>query len=150
MLPDLNNQMIPCPITIELLGIDNKDFLGLKVSRFNSQTLSSTGYFFFLNQEYWQMTDEEKQNYGSKQIEGTRIKKDSLEYQYWLKDMLVQNGFDYIFDNTKFNNQYHDICWEVLSNGDDSKNDPVKEDVLESYLKITDFDKSLRKVNKKV
>lgn len=36
LLPDLNNQMIPCPITIELLGIDNKDFLGLKVSRYNS------------------------------------------------------------------------------------------------------------------
>ena len=54
-LLDVHGEKIP--LSISLLGFDNTSYLGIKVSAYNPHTIKELGFFFTVNQQYWEMTD---------------------------------------------------------------------------------------------
>jgi hypothetical protein len=60
--------------------------------------------------------------------------------------MLKQEGFNLLFEKTKFFD--NKLCWDICSNSEESKTDPIIVDVLESYLMPQKIKKHLAKRNK--
>jgi hypothetical protein len=57
-LLDVHGEKIP--LTISLLGYDNKYYLGIKVVVYNPQLIKDAGFFFSVDQEYWALGEEQK------------------------------------------------------------------------------------------
>jgi hypothetical protein len=55
-LLDINGEKVP--LTISLLGYDNKSYLGIKVVAYNPQQIKELGFFFTVNQAYWELSQE--------------------------------------------------------------------------------------------
>lgn len=51
-------------VTVDLLGIDDSEFLGIKATQFLKKNLTEVGFFLFVNTKKWEMTEEEKKVYG--------------------------------------------------------------------------------------
>jgi len=49
----------PRLVTIQLMGVDDKYFLGIKITLFNQKQLKEEGYFFFVNQKRWALSAAE-------------------------------------------------------------------------------------------
>lgn len=120
-------------VTIDLLGVDDQEFLGIKVTQFLKKNLTEVGYFLFVNTSKWEMSQEDKKVYGPEKLQNRRSKKEALFHYYWIEKVLRNGGFNFIFENTKFRDGSH-ISWEINNIGEDSKPDYVCEDVLESYI----------------
>jgi hypothetical protein len=120
-------------VTIDLLGVDDCEFLGIRVSQFLKKNLTEVGYFLFVNTKKWEMSEEDKKTYGPQKLQNRRSKKEALLSYYWLEKILKNGGFDFLFSNTKFKGDSQ-IFWEVSNLGDDSKPELVSEDILESYI----------------
>jgi len=48
------------PATLSLLGCEGKFYLGIKVTVFNWNTVSESGFFMTINQKEWERSEEEK------------------------------------------------------------------------------------------
>lgn len=46
------------------MGFDDTEFLGIKVTLFNQKQLKEEGYFFFVNEKKWALTEAEKEQFG--------------------------------------------------------------------------------------
>lgn len=92
------------------------------------------------------MNDDEIELYGKKKLQDRRTKRDNLEHNYWICEMLKQEGFNLLFEKTKFFD--NKLCWDICSNSEESKTDPIIVDVLESYLMPQKIKKHLAKRNK--
>ena len=55
-------------VTIELLGLDDHEFLGIRVTQFLKQKLEESGYFLFVNTRKWEMSVKDKTLYGPKKL----------------------------------------------------------------------------------
>ena len=55
-LLDVNGEKLP--LTISLLGFDNKHYLGIKVVVFNPTLIKELGFFFTVNQAYWELSQD--------------------------------------------------------------------------------------------
>lgn len=55
---EVKNQKVP--VTIELVGIDNRIYLGIKVTLFDPETVSESGFFLTLKQSDWERPSSEK------------------------------------------------------------------------------------------
>lgn len=75
------------PITLSLLAVE-ESFYGIKVTLFDSPTVSDTGFFLMVDKASWERTQEEKQ--------AIKIK-DKLQRDYYLVSHLEAKGFDAIF-----------------------------------------------------
>ena len=94
------------------MGFDDTEFLGIKITLFNQKQLKEEGYFFFINEKKWALTETEKEQFSNKKQQKRKAKKEAkLTYNYKLVHFLQDQGFTKIFAGTKFiGNQ---ICWEV-------------------------------------
>ncbi len=72
------------PLTIQLMGYDNQNYLGVKVVAYNPREIKEQGFFFTVNQGYWEKTDEQKTNIPKKRTMKTEI----LHDYYYLPDAL--------------------------------------------------------------
>jgi hypothetical protein len=72
------------PLTVSLLGYDNKHYLGIKVVAYNPLFLKELGFFLTVNQYYWELSAEQKANVPKKRTMKTEILNDF----YHLPDVL--------------------------------------------------------------
>lgn len=92
-LLDVNGEKIP--LTISLLGFNNKQYLGIKVAAYNPSLIKELGFFFSVNQEHWALSDEQKSNIPKKRTMKTEV----LHDFYHLPEVLKKQGFSYIVNN---------------------------------------------------
>lgn len=96
------------PLTISLLGFDNTSYLGIKVSAYNPQTIKELGFFFTVNQQYWELTDEQKENVPKKKTMKTEV----LHDFYHIPDVLRKQGFTYIMNSLALKKNERLIKWK--------------------------------------
>jgi len=72
------------PLTVQLLGYDNSSYLGIKVTAYNPSQIKDLGFFFTVNQQVWEKSDEQKKNIPKKRTMKTEI----LHDFYHLPDVL--------------------------------------------------------------
>jgi len=83
------------------------------------------------------MNKEEKELYAPVLKVRRRTKLDPLVYHYKLMPVLVQKGFDLIFNNLKLyenDKKENEISLEIFQYKDEKSNIFVQEDVLESLI----------------
>lgn len=95
------------PLTIQLLGYD-QSYLGIKVSAYNPATIKDLGFFFIVNQKYWEFTDEEKSTVPKKRT----MKTEYLLDFYHLPEQLRKSGFNYIFNNLVLKKNERLVRWK--------------------------------------
>jgi len=96
------------PFTIQLLGYNSQNYLGIKASCFNPVTLSETGVFFIVDQKRWELTDEEKA-----QVPKKRSTKQEVLFDYYhLPAVLQQVGFQRIFDECFLKSKEMAVTWQ--------------------------------------
>lgn len=78
------NMSPPSPMTIQLLCIEDSEFLGIKVTQFDMMKLQEQGYFIFINDKVWQISDLEIEQFGLKKLQNRRSKKERLINHYWI------------------------------------------------------------------
>lgn len=132
-------------ITIELLSIARQQFFGLRIIQFNQQNLSEEGCFFFIDNDRWAMNEKELEKYAPP-INRRRTQLNPLIYHYKLVPVLMQRGFEILFNNLKFHENEkmeNEISLEIMQYKDDKSHTLVREDVLESllYPEMVDFDR---------
>ena len=107
------------PLTIQLLGYDNNTFLGVKVVVYNPILIKELGFFFTVNQAYWEKTDDQKGVIPKKRT----MKTDILHDFYHLPDVLRKYGFNHFINKhvlkkseriIKWKGPYGDTCIDVF------------------------------------
>ena len=81
------------PATLQLIGCDSKFYLGIKVTLFDSVTISESGFFLTLKQSSWERDDSEKSMIRKKE----KVKQEVLLHHYKLPSWLSGDGGDQIF-----------------------------------------------------
>jgi len=105
-LLDINGEKIP--LTIQLLGYDNKSYLGIKVVAYNPHLIKELGFFFTVNQAYWELSQEQKDNVPKKRTTKTEI----LHDYYHLPEVLRKQGFSYIMNNLALKKNDRTVKWK--------------------------------------
>ena len=83
------------PVTIQLIGLDGKEYLGIKATLFDPTTVSESGFFLTVDQNSWERSEEEKKN-----IKVMFHCKQDLSYEYYhLPAFLKGEGGKKIFEN---------------------------------------------------
>ena len=81
------------PVTLELIGIEGKQYLGIKVTMFDPSTVSESGFFLTVDQGSWERSQQEKDN-----IKITLHTKQDLSLEHsLLPNYLKSIGGDQIF-----------------------------------------------------
>lgn len=105
-LLDFNGEKVP--LTISLLGFDNKSFLGIKVVCYSPLFIKEQGFFLSVNQAYWELTDEQKANIPKKKTSKAEV----LHDHYHLPDLLRKQGFQYIINKIQLRKHEKVIKWK--------------------------------------
>ena len=84
---------IRVPVTLQLIGVPNRFFLGIKLVVFNTDTTSESGVFLCIDQKNWLLHDSQKQY-----VKKTKLSKDSLVENYSLPKFIQQNGMELILN----------------------------------------------------
>ena len=95
------------PLTIQLLGYDNTNYLGIKVVTYNPLLIKELGFFFTVNQEYWALTEDQKANIPKKRT----TKTDMLLDFYHLPEVLRKQGFNYIMNKLILKKNERIVRW---------------------------------------
>ena len=105
-LLDLHGEKIP--LTIQLMGVDNTAYLGIKVVAYNLLQIKEQGFFFTVNQAYWEKTDDQKGAIPKKRTMKTEI----LHEIYHLPEMLRKQGFSFIMNNLSLKKNERLVKWK--------------------------------------
>lgn len=80
------------PATVSLVGCENKIYFGIKVTVFDPETISESGFFLTVNQAAWERSDSEKSFIRKKQ----KVKQEILFENYKLPGWIKCKGGDMI------------------------------------------------------
>lgn len=83
----------PLVATLELLGVEGKFYLGIRVTIFDRASLTSQGFFLSVKPKQWELTAAEK----SKVRSQPDLMQGALHDFYWLPKYLKNGGADKIF-----------------------------------------------------
>ena len=95
---------IRVPVTLQLIGVPNRFFLGIKLVVFNTDTTSESGVFLCIDQKNWLLHDGQKyvgdrrRNTLQQNVKKTKLSKDSLVENYSLPKFIQQNGMELILN----------------------------------------------------
>lgn len=81
------------PATISLVGVENKIYLGIKVTVFDPDTVSESGFFLTVDQAAWERSDQEKSFIRKK----LKVKQEVLFEHYKLPGWIKGSGGKMIF-----------------------------------------------------
>jgi hypothetical protein len=81
------------PATISLVGVENKIYLGIKVTFLDPETISESGFFLTVDQSAWERSDSEKSFIRKKM----KVKQEVLFEHYKLPGWLKASGGHMIF-----------------------------------------------------
>jgi hypothetical protein len=90
------------------LGFDNKTYLGIKVVAYNPHQIKEQGFFFTVNQPYWELSQEQKDNVPKKKL----TKMEILHDYYHLPEGLRKQGFSYIMNNLALKKNDRSVKWK--------------------------------------
>ena len=83
------------PVTISLIGCENKIYFGIKVTVMDPETISESGFFLTVDQAAWERTNSEKSFIRKK----LKVKQEILFEHYKLPGWIKGKGGDMIFKN---------------------------------------------------
>mmetsp|Transcript_9387 Transcript_9387/g.12782 ORF Transcript_9387/g.12782 Transcript_9387/m.12782 type:complete len:187 (+) Transcript_9387:1488-2048(+) len=90
---EVKNQKVPA--TIQLIGCDQRFYLGIKVTLFDPETVSESGFFLTIKQKNWERSESEKSLLRKKE----KVKQENLLHHYKLPGFIMGAGGNQIFNN---------------------------------------------------
>lgn len=108
------------PLTISLIGNSN-EYFGIKAVTFNRDTYREEGVFLKVNSKEWLHTEEYISNLNR------HIKKFKLRYLYDLPQILIDKGFEYIFNILKFSEDQVPFVENKFGDLTDHNNEMLKQ-----------------------